>query len=221
MQAFYFFPDRLIRALIHLPDSWRDSRNSSSVIFSHFFAKPSLILWRFLIKRGSFVFFTLHLLRRADIYLKKAGFLVNSVDFNPCFMFYNMLKVPADQNWDTVNTGYGNVHGIGNIFSRDHLFFDVALSQRPCLFRNRKDLDSIFFQRFNEQPAQFNIGGSPDFVGSDFRTIEGEMAEFCCAEKFFSDSLDVRVLRIKAVDDRCIKIKSHVVNLPQRWQNVN
>lgn len=213
--------DRLIWALSHLPDSWRDANNSSIVIFSHFSANPSLILWSSFINRGSFTFFTLYLLRRTDINLKKTRPLVNPINFNPCFMLHDMLKVPTGQNRNTVDAGHSDVQRISDVFSRNYFFFCISSSQRLGLFRNRKYLDLMFFQRFNKHLPQFNIRGSFDFDSSYFRAIKGVISEFCRTEKIMGDGMDAGITRIQSANNRRIKINSHTINLPWEWLNVN
>ena len=113
-------------ALSHLPDSCRESSISCGFILFHSLVSFSLITCNSFIKSGSFLFCILHLLRGAEIYLRKAKLFVNLAYLYARFMFYNVFKIPTKKYRNVMHRATGNMKRIRRIFNRDNFIFYIT-----------------------------------------------------------------------------------------------
>lgn len=170
--------------LSHLPDSCKDSNHSCDVILFHFLVSFSLILCSSFIKSGSSLFCILHLLRRTEVYLWPAKFLINPVNFYACFVLYNMFKIPADKYRYIMDCTTSNMKGIRSILSGYNLVFYVIRSQ--CF---------NFFYRYY------------------FRAVKYKMPKLNRIKELFGYLLDSFVSRIQPIYDRGIYINPHKLKI--------
>ena len=155
----YFRVDSRSCALSHFPDSCKDSRNSWDVILAHFLESVARILCSSFIKSGSFLLGILHLLRRTEVYLWQVKFLVNMIHLYPCFMLYNMFKIPACKYRYIVHRTTRNMNGVGPIFNRYNLGVNIARCQGFYLFSNWENFYRIILNCVYQQFLEFCSGG--------------------------------------------------------------
>ena len=140
----YLREDDLSWLFNHFPDSCKESSISWEVILLHFLESFSLILWSSFIKSGSFLFIILYLLRRTEVNLREAMFLINYIYLSSGFVFDNVFKIPTNKDRDIMNYTAGYMKRVWKIFCRDYFVFNVTRCQIFDFFSNGKNFHGIF-----------------------------------------------------------------------------
>ena len=121
-----------------------------------------------------------------------------------------MFKIPAYQYRDIVDSCYGDMQGIGRIFSRYYLSINILSGKAPCFLGKREELYFIFFDNILQKRFFRFLGRMINLVYRYLRPIKGIAKQTNILKELGGFGFNCRVLSIKAVNNRRININSHI-----------
>ncbi|OGX45665.1 MAG: hypothetical protein A3G38_00015 [Omnitrophica WOR_2 bacterium RIFCSPLOWO2_12_FULL_51_8] len=159
-----------------------------------------------------FWLFPLHLNLPGGCYidLRVSIFTVNSIYLNLCLKFNDMLKIPAYQHRNIMNTGSCNMHGVRQVPCGNNFFSHIDMRYLFNFVAIWKKINIVFSQRSFEFIAFGYLRGTVNFFNKQLSAIQNDIGLFDKFEEFLRRYFLFCVIAIQPVYNRSININSHI-----------